>query len=217
MRTWTLAVSVCAHAAVIAAIVVAPLLATTDLPEPRSPLTFEAITPIDVPTLPVGTRPQPSPSSAVTQSVALEEPTELTPDALQQSFELPADFVAQGGTGVPMDTFSPGDPVIAPPPAPSRRDPVPVGGVVRPPTRLVYVPPVYPQIALAARVEGTVILQAVIDETGNVREVKALRSILSLDDAALQAVSQWKFSPTLLNGTPVPVVMTVTVTFTLKN
>jgi protein TonB len=49
-----------------------------------------------------------------------------------------------------------------------------------------------------------------------VREVKVLRSIPLLDDAAVQAVSQWKFTPTLLNGVTVPVVMTVTVTFALQ-
>ncbi len=103
-----------------------------------------------------------------------------------------------------------------PPPTPARKDPLPVGGNIRPPARVVYVQPVYPQIALAARKEGTVILQAVIDENGSVREVKVLRSVPLLDDAAVQAVSQWKFTPTLLNGAPVPVVMTVTVGFTLQ-
>ena len=48
------------------------------------------------------------------------------------------------------------------------------------------------------------ILQAVIDEAGNVREVKVLRSVQLLDDAAIQAVANWKFTPTLLNGTAVP-------------
>ena len=60
------------------------------------------------------------------------------------------------------------------------------------------------------------ILRATIDEKGSVREVKVLRSVPLLDDAAVQAVSQWTFTPTLLNGTPVPVVMTVTVGFTLQ-
>ena len=99
---------------------------------------------------------------------------------------------------------------------PPRKEPVPVGGVIRPPTRILYVAPVYPQIALASRKEGTVILQAIIDENGGVREVNVLRSISLLDDAAVRAVSQWKFTPTTLNGNTVPVVMTVTVTFTLQ-
>ena len=60
------------------------------------------------------------------------------------------------------------------------------------------------------------ILQAVIDEKGSVREVRVLRGHPLLDDAAMQAVGQWQFTPTLLNGTTVPVVMTVTVGFTLQ-
>jgi len=70
-------------------------------------------------------------------------------------------------------------------------------------------------LAIDARKEGVVILEAVLDEEGAVRNVRVLRSIPLLDDAAIQAVSKWRFTPTLLNGTPVPVVMTVTVSFQL--
>jgi periplasmic protein TonB len=216
MRTWTLVVSVCAHAVVVAAIFVSPILATTDLPAPRRPLVFEAITPVIVPTVPAPARPQSAEPSTAAHSIPTTEPRDLPPDTPAPISDPSADVVAQGGTGVPTDSFGPvGDSVIAPPPTPARRDPVPVGGVIRPPTRVVYVQPVYPPFALAARKEGTVILQAVIDEMGNVREVKVLRSVQLLDDAALQAVANWKFTPTLLNGTAVPVVMTVTVGFTL--
>jgi protein TonB len=65
-------------------------------------------------------------------------------------------------------------------------------------------------------VQGVVILEAVIDETGRVTNVRVLRSIPLLDQAATQAVRQWQFAPTLLNGEPVPIVMTVTVSFELK-
>jgi protein TonB len=61
-----------------------------------------------------------------------------------------------------------------------------------------------------------VILEAVIGEDGRVRDVRVLRSIPLLDTAAIEAVRQWVFSPTSLNGEPVPVVMTVTVAFELK-
>jgi protein TonB len=64
-------------------------------------------------------------------------------------------------------------------------------------------------------VQGTVILQATIDEEGSVRKLSVLRGHPLLDDAALQAVAKWQFTPTLLNGTTVPIVMTVTVTFSL--
>jgi protein TonB len=76
--------------------------------------------------------------------------------------------------------------------------------------------PRYPAIAQASRVEGVVILEAVIAEDGSVQDVRVLRSRPLLDDAAVEAVRQWRFTPTLLGGQPVPVVMTVTVSFTLN-
>ena len=76
--------------------------------------------------------------------------------------------------------------------------------------------PRYPAIAQASRVEGVVILEAVIAEDGSVQDVRVLRSKPLLDDAAMEAVRQWRFTPTLLGGQPVPVVMTITVSFTLN-
>ena len=87
------------------------------------------------------------------------------------------------------------------------------GGRVREAARTVYVEPVYPEIARRAGVSGVVILEAVIDPHGNVTDVNVLRSIPLLDEAAMDAVRQWKYEPTLLNGVPVPIVMTVTVNF----
>jgi protein TonB len=94
--------------------------------------------------------------------------------------------------------------------------PVRPGGNIQPPRKTVHVAPVYPAIARANKVQGLVILEAVIGENGRVRNVRVLRSIPLLDAAAVEAVRQWVFSPTLLNGEPVPVVMTVTVAFELK-
>ena len=76
--------------------------------------------------------------------------------------------------------------------------------------------PVYPPIAQSARVQGIVIVEATIGPDGAVKHAKVLRSIPPLDQAALDAVRQWVFTPTLLNGVPVPVIMTVTVQFTLQ-
>jgi protein TonB len=216
MRTWTLVVSIGVHAVIVAAIVIAPIFATADLPDPRRPLTFETITPVEVPAQPVAPRRQPAQPATATQTIPVEEPPELPPDIPSPIADPPPDIVVHGGTGVPTGAFVPiGDPVIAPPPA-ARKDPLPVGGAIRPPTRVVYVQPVYPRFALDARVQDTVILQAVIDEKGGVRELKVLRGHPLLDDAATQAVAKWQFTPTLLNGTAVPVVMTVTVSFMLQ-
>jgi protein TonB len=94
--------------------------------------------------------------------------------------------------------------------------PVRVGGNIKPPERLKYVPPEYPPIAVSARVQGVVIVEATIGTDGRVTAAKVLRSIPLLDQAALDAVRQWEFTPTLLDGKTVPVVMTVTVSFTLS-
>jgi protein TonB len=66
-------------------------------------------------------------------------------------------------------------------------------------------------------VQGVVILEVIIGSDGKVQDARVLRSIPLLDQAAVDAVRQWEFTPTLLNGSPVPLVMTVTVQFTLGN
>ena len=91
-----------------------------------------------------------------------------------------------------------------------------VGGKIRPPTKIKNVTPVYPAAAKSAKVAGMVIIEATIGGNGKVIDAKVLRSVPMLDEAALEAVRQWEFTPTLLNGAPVPVVMTVTVNFKLQ-
>jgi protein TonB len=103
-----------------------------------------------------------------------------------------------------------------PPPPPPPAAPVRVGGNIKPPNKVKNVPPVYPPIAQSARVQGVVIIEATIGTNGKVTDARVLRSIPLLDQAALDAVRQWEFTPTLLNGVPVPVIMTVTVNFTLQ-
>ena len=120
------------------------------------------------------------------------------------------------GTLVPPPG-QPRDPVVVvppvPPDAPRPVEPVHVGGRIRPPVKLVDVPASYPRLALQARMEGLVILSVVIGESGRVTAVEVIRSAPLFDDAAVAAVRQWRYTPTLLNGVPVPVRMTVTVNF----
>ena len=91
-----------------------------------------------------------------------------------------------------------------------------VGGAVKAPQKVLNVNPVYPQEAQDARVQGVVVIEAKIGPDGSVAEAWVLRSIPMLDQAALDAVRQWRYAPTLLNGVPVPVICTVTVNFTLQ-
>ena len=89
-----------------------------------------------------------------------------------------------------------------------------VGGSIKPPMKVKNVAPIYPEIAKSARVSGVVVVEATVGEDGKVMDTKVLRSVPLLDQAALDAVRQWEYTPTLLNGKPVPVVTTVTINFT---
>jgi len=98
--------------------------------------------------------------------------------------------------------------------AKARIAPVRIGGQIKPPTKIKDVKPVYPAIAQSARVAGAVTIEATIGFDGKVVDAKVVHSIPLLDQAALDAVRQWEYSPTLLNGVPVSVLVTVTIKFT---
>lgn len=92
-----------------------------------------------------------------------------------------------------------------------------IGGTIKVPRKIKNVPPVYPPSMVSQAVSGVVIAEATISATGCVTEARILRSVqLPLDLAALKSVSGWRFEPTELDGKPVPVIMTVTVNFTLQ-
>jgi protein TonB len=115
--------------------------------------------------------------------------------------------------GTPAGAIPPTPPPPPPPGWPANA--VRVGGNMKQPVKTKHVAPVYPPIAQSANVQGVVILETVIGVDGKVQDARILRSIPLLDQAAMDAVKQWEFTPTLLNGTPVPVIMTVTVQFSL--
>lgn len=102
------------------------------------------------------------------------------------------------------------------PEARPERTPVRVGGEIVAPAKVRNVNPDYPDIAKQARVQGIVTLEATLDERGHVSDVRVLRGIPLLDQAAIDAVRQWRYAPTLMNGIPVPVILTVTVNFKLS-
>ena len=216
MRPYTIAFSIVAHAIAVCAAIIAPLLATDELPAPRTATEFVEVTPIAPPPPPppprrmAQTTAPPRADAApllVPDGVAPEPPIETANDAP------PVDGGISFGS---CDTCGSVEVVSPPPPPPPPPPIVHVGGDIKPPRKVVDVAPAYPPLARAARVEGLVILEAVIAEDGSVRDVRLLRSVPLLDAAAVEAVRQWRFTPTLLNGQPVPVVMTITVAFTLR-
>jgi TonB family protein len=81
------------------------------------------------------------------------------------------------------------------------------------PRLTLRVPPVYPEAAKKAGIEGTVVLSLSLDAKGTIIKARVIKSIPELDQAALDAVRQWKYEPMLVNGTPKPIVFTVLVDF----
>jgi periplasmic protein TonB len=219
MRKYTLFISIVVHVAGAAALFVAPLLALDSLPSVRDRATWIAARAVETPRVqPPGAR---SAKAAAPVVAPVEAPSGLPPDSDQ-----PADgpgvpsFEPGGGAGDVPGGIGGGGITIAPPPlpppAPEARRILRVGSVVAPPRKIVDVAPAYPRLAAQAGVSGVVVLEAVIAEDGSVRDLKVLRSVPLLDQAALDAVRQWRYSPTTLGGVPVSVVMTVTVNFALR-
>jgi protein TonB len=137
-------------------------------------------------------------------------------DEIEQAWLAGGDNALQGSgprAGVQMRAWDSVSAAVAPSSGAAQAGAVRVGGSIRPPTRTHVVEPAYPQAARAAGVQGVVILEIVIGADGAVSNARVLRSIPLLDQAALDAVRQWRYEPTLLNGVPTPVVMTATVNF----
>lgn len=217
-RVSLLPISIAAHAVLLAAWFIVPLFADTELPDPPS-RTMASYIPVTLPTPPPAAAPQTQAVRTAPTSnpnaAPVEAPSKIVPEhpaePVESQFAVVGGLdVGGGGFGTKIDAAPP------PPPPPAEKVPVRPGGKIEEPRKIKYVAPIYPQIALSARVEGTVIIEAIIGEDGRVKQAHALRPAPLLEDAALTAVRQWVFTPTRLNGEPVPVVMTVTVTFRLQ-
>jgi protein TonB len=223
--TATFLTSVVLHSGLVIAIVILPLLFYNSIPGVEAVRAF-FVQPLEV--VPPPPPPPPPPASArpavkappkvdLSQTQAfmapIEVPTEIRPE---ESIDLGIEGGVTGGVegGVPGGVIGGvvgGLPQAPPPPQAAVR----VGGQVKAPKKIKNVDPVYPELAQQARVQGVVILECTIAPQGRVTDVKVLRSIPLLDQSAIDAVKQWTYTPTLLNGVPVPVIMTVTVTFAL--
>ena len=225
-RPWVTGVSIVVHIIALALFFILPLTAAITLP----PVNDRLPNLVRVTTAPMPAEVTPAPKPATTVAVSQPDPNAApveAPDRVTDEVPRPSSpgaIVVPGGipgvgtpgaiTGLPGSGRG-GSPLGTPPP-PREQAPVRVGGEVEAPTRVTYKAPIYPQVAIAARMEGTVILEATIDTTGVVRNVTVLRSVPMLDRAAIEAVQQWRYTPTRLNGQAVPVIMTVTVTFSLR-
>lgn len=218
-----------AHMVAVLALLIVPLVATDALPHPNTVIQYFAppdVTPIVLPPpfaparverlTPAPTVVEPTATPQTPESVApLVAPTGIADETGPEgggsrgggtSDIAPPGFVPGAGSGVGVVTEPP-----APPQAPVR-----LHAGITAPQKIADVRPVYPAIAQQVRVQGVVIIEATIDTQGNVIAARVLKSVPLLDQAALDAVRRWKFTPALLSGVPVPVIMTVTVNFQLQ-
>lgn len=177
--------------------------------------------------------PPPGPPPGVTRRLPIVarqtvDPTIRLPIATPDSIPEPEqpNFLGSIGIGI-------GDGVLGGDPDATGTGASPIGGLggpaptatpapilrvseVRGPRKVHYVPPVYPQIAIVAHIEGKVELDCIIDEDGHVRSVTVLEGNAILAPAAVEAVRQWRYTPTLVTGVRTPVLMRVTVNFGLS-
>jgi protein TonB len=223
-----LLISMTAHLIAVAAVAIPTLYVVGAPPELPTMLAFVA--PLDAPPppppppppAPARTAPERTVARASADAAPIEAPAAIAPEP---AFE-PADVGVPGGVegGIPggvvggiVGGISEAPPPPPPPAPPAPKVPIRVGGQVSEPAVLVRVPPDYPEIAARAQIHGVVILEALVDEDGAVQEVRVLRSVKFLDQPAIAALKQWRYTPLMLNGEPQPFVLTVSLTFRLDS
>lgn len=226
---WTIFVSTAIQCGLVAILILIPLIYTEALP--RTMLTTLLVAPPPPP-------PPPPPAAApikVVKPVArlIQAGKLIAPRAIPKEIsiikeqELPPDVAAVGVVGgVPGGV--PGGQAggvlggiiggLGSNPPPPKEGPkrIRVGGQVQQAKILNKPLPIFPALARQARIQGTVRLQAIIAKDGSVQELQVLSGPPLLVQAALDAVRQWRYSPTLLNGEPVEVVTTIDVIFSLN-
>jgi len=218
-RLFTLG-SIVIHAVVLTGVFVAQIVAIGPLPTPREAVIFQDPRLVTVADLPAPARSRAAAEPAVSPDAApLAPPTGITKETGLEGLRMaPVDVNAVVGVepgGVPGAAVGTLDVVAPLPPPPPPPMPVRLRAGIEAPQKIGNVAPIYPVTARLARKSGIVILEAVIDANGAVQSVKVLRSVLLLDEAAVDAVRQWRFTPARLNGVAIPVLMTVTVEFKL--
>jgi protein TonB len=214
--------SIVVHTIVIGAVLFWSVIAPGTLPSPRDVLAFHDVSMIKIADVPAPRVVRPASSSQPTVSpnaAPLAEPQAIIPETGRENVREPSSSSERsdvpGVVGVDCHCTIPGAMAAPPPLPPPPVKPMRLHSGMREPKKIVDVKPIYPAFAQTARREGLVILEAVIGANGVVESVRVLRGVPMLDDAAVDAVRQWRFTPALLNGEPVPVVMTVTVNFQL--
>ncbi len=226
-------VSLVVHAVVLAALIVAPLFFTQVIDVHSLQLTY-LVTPS--PPAP----PSPPPAAPAVQKLALRKVAPLVPSRLVAPSVIPRQIamlheppaapdmsggviggIPGGATGGVLGGIIGGTPMPPPVAAPVQekkaKEILRPGGNVKLPQKIYAPPPMYPALAKAAHVQGTVLIDAVIDEQGNIVNAKVLEGHPLLVPEAMRTVMLWKYEPTYLNGVPYPIRMTITMNFSFAS
>jgi protein TonB len=237
-RFVTVCTSIVLHFIGVIVVIIIPLVIFQKLPQSEL-LTF-LVAPPPPPPAPVAPPPPPTMRSTATK-VTVVDPTKFVapssmPTAIPEASEEIQQFSAGnfvggmpsgvsggvagagvGGAGLTSGLISNTSTSVAPPPPPvKKREVYKIGGDLKESMLIKKVLPEYPPLAARMRLSDVVILTVTIDEEGNVSDVQVQKGNPILNEAAKKAVRQWKYSPTVLNGEPVPVIGTVKVIFSSK-
>jgi protein TonB len=217
---YSIALSIASHLTLFGIVVVAPLMAARNLPAVAKVIVFTGSAPIPEPPEPPVTAARPGavqPNDVLVEVPLLPMPqTSLPVSSVADGLALPAHSLVDSITTT-VPSLGP-DAAATLTEAPSQDDArvLAVGGNVRAPVKIRDVAPSYPAVARIARVQGVVVLQAIIAKDGTVRDLRVVKSVPLLDQAAVDAVRGWRYTQPTLNGVPVEVSMTVKVAFTLN-
>jgi protein TonB len=220
-KSWTVVLSAIAEIAVLAVLVLIPLIYTQALP--KAMLATLLIAPPPPPP------PPPPPVKAIVKPVArllqsgrLTQPRAIPKEvAVFKEAELPPDVTTntngtEGGVfgGIPGQGITAGNgPAVPPPPKAATPARIKQGGAVTAAAIITQTKPAYPPLARQARIQGVVVLHAIIDKEGKVAQLEVVSGHPLLVQSAIEAVRQWRYKPTQLNGEPVEVDTTIQVTF----
>jgi protein TonB len=220
-KGWGFILSGIVQAVILAVLILIPLIYTEALPKAMlSTLLVAPPPPPPPPPPPAVVKTIIKPVARLIQSGKLMQPRAIPKDVVVfKEAELPPDVVSNNGATGGVFGGIPGQGMVnsmaPPPPKPAAPQRVKQGGNVTAASILNQTRPVYPALARQARIQGNVVLHAIIDKEGKVAQLEVMSGHPLLVQSALDAVKQWRYKPTQLNGDPVEVDTTITVTFTM--
>jgi|HubBroStandDraft_1064217.scaffolds.fasta_scaffold75665_2 protein TonB len=229
-KSWSVVLSAIVQGAIVVVFVLIPLIYTEALPKQLLTTFLVAPAPPPPPPPPAAAAPRiVKPIARIIQAGKMMAPT-VIPKKVEmiKEEEMPPDVgaagvvggvpggIAGGSAGGVLGGIIGGTGGGMPPPPKPTQQRVRIGGNVQAAKMVRQIQPMYPQIAKTAHVQGTVILHAIIAKDGSVQELQYISGPALLMRSAMDAVRQWKYQPTLLNGEPVEVDTTISVVFTLS-